>query len=88
MTNAVRADLADVRLADRVFAPHYAAPVQCRINRSTPLRQGRGTGSPVIATLPAGAVFEVLDRLGDEAWGIAPGETLVGYVDAAALGEP
>ncbi|MDF0752810.1 hypothetical protein NLU14_21530, partial [Marinobacter sp. 71-i] len=24
--DAVRRDLADVRLADRVFAPHYAAP--------------------------------------------------------------
>lgn len=88
MTHAVRADLADVRLADRVFAPHYASPVPRTIARGVSLRQARGDDSPVIATLVPGAAFDLLDVVGGDAWGIAVAETLVGYVDADALGEP
>ena len=88
MTNAVRADLADVRLADRVFAPHYASPVPRVLVRGVGLRQARGAGAPVMATLTAGSEFDLLDVVGDDAWGIAVAEALVGYVDAAALGEP
>lgn len=88
MTNAVRADLADVRLADRVFAPHYAAPVPRLVIRPVGLRQARGAGSPVMATLAPGGAFDLLDVVGGDAWGIAVEETLVGYVDADALDEP
>lgn len=87
-TSAVRPDLADVRLADQVFAPHYAAPVARVIAAATPLRAGRADGEAVLVTLAPGAPFELLDIVGDDAWGIATGESLVGYVDAAALGEP
>jgi hypothetical protein len=87
MTHAVRADLADVRLADRVFAPHYAAPVARVVVRGVGLRQARGTDAPVIATMAPGDGFELLDLVGDDAWGIATAETLVGYVDADALRE-
>ncbi len=88
MTNAVRADLADVRLADRVFAPHYASPVPRTIGRSVGLRQARAIDSAVVATLAPGAAFDLLDLVGGDAWGVAVAETLVGYVDAAALNEP
>jgi hypothetical protein len=87
-TSAVRPDLADVRLADLVFAPHYAAPVARVIAAVTPLRAGRAGDAEVLATLGAGARFELLDIVGDDAWGIATAEALVGYVDAATLGEP
>jgi hypothetical protein len=87
-TSAVRPDLADVRLADRVFAPHYAAPVARVIARPTSLRAERASDGAVLATLSAGALFELLDIVGDDAWGIATAETLVGYVDVAALDEP
>ncbi len=87
-TSAVRPDLADVRLADRVFAPHYAAPVARVVAVPVPLRAGRGADQAVLATLAAGAPFELLDIVGDDAWGIATAESLVGYVDAVALGEP
>jgi hypothetical protein len=81
----VRPDLADVRLADRVFAPHYAAPMPRRIATATELRTARDPGSPVLATLAAGDVFEVLDLIGEAAWGVAPASALVGYIPAAHL---
>lgn len=88
LRHAVRPDLADVRLADRVFAPHYAAPVARVIARDTGLRLGRAAGSPVLATLSAGSGFELLDVLGSDAWGIAAAGPTVGYVDLAVLAEP
>jgi len=84
-THAVRSDLADVRLADQVFAPHYAAPMPRRIAAAVDLRVARDPGSAVLATLAAGDLFEVLDLIGEAAWGVAPALTLVGYIPAASL---
>ena len=84
-THAVRPDLADVRLADLVFAPHYAAPVPRTIGRVVPLRAERRTDGEVLATLQPGDEFELLDLVGNDAWGISTGQGLVGYVEAAAL---
>ena len=83
--HAVRRDLADVRLADRVFAPHYAAPALHVLARPAMLMADRrGDGDP-IATLSAGDVFEVIEFAGGHAWGVAPGRALVGYLDAGAF---
>jgi hypothetical protein len=71
-----------------VFAPHYAAPVARVVTSEVALRAGRAQASEVFATLQAGAPFELLDLLGDDAWGVAPAAGLVGYLDARALGEP
>ncbi len=84
-TQAVRRDLADVRLADRIFAPHYAAPVLHRLTATAPLREARDIDSAVMMTLDTGADFEVLELSAGTAWGRAPAEGLVGYVDAALL---
>jgi hypothetical protein len=81
----VRRDLADVRLADRVFAPHYAAPVIMVIAHETDLRVARDGDSEVLTTLAPRAVFEVFELAGVNAWGKAPECGLVGYLDAAAL---
>ena len=81
-THAVRADIADVRLADRVFAPHYAAPLRRTIRRDADLRAARGHDAVVLAPLVAGAAFDLLDLTGGVAWGIAIDADLVGYVDA------
>ena len=89
-THAIRPDLADVRLADRIFAPHYAAPVPRVVARVTALREARDPASPTLAMLDAGGAFELLDILGDDAWGIAAtgiDGSLVGYLDVAALAE-
>ena len=84
----MRRDLADIRLADRVFAPHYASAVQRLVVRKTELRAGSDAGSDTIATLVDGDAFEVLEFVRGRAWGVAPGHDLVGYVDADALSWP
>ncbi len=84
-TDAARRDLADVRLADRVFAPHYAAPVAYVVAAAVPLRATKEADADVLAQLAAGDVFEVLELSAGNAWGSAPGSGLVGYVDAAQL---
>lgn len=84
-THAVRPDLADVRLAEYVFAPHYAAPLTRRVARPAALRLARDPTSETMATLAPGDTFEVLELAGDLAWGIAPAARLVGYLPAAAL---
>lgn len=84
-THAVRADIADIRLADRVFAPHYAAPLRRTVAREAPLREARGADSTVLATLPQGAAFDLIDMTGGVGWGIAVDSGLVGYVDLAAV---
>jgi hypothetical protein len=83
--HAVRPDLADVRLADQVFAPHYAVAVVRTLGTSSPLRLARDAGSETIATLATGERFELLDVIGDTAWGVAPAHGLVGYLPTAAL---
>jgi hypothetical protein len=83
---AVRRDLADIRLAEQVFAPHYAAPVSIVLDAPAALREGRDPATPVVASLAAGDRFEVLDILSDVAWGIAPDHRLVGWIARATLG--
>jgi hypothetical protein len=86
--NAVRRDLADIRLADRVFAPHYAASVQRVVVSATALRQGVDLQSGDLADLAIGEIFEVLEFVKGRAWGRSPARDLVGYVDADALSWP
>ncbi|RYD57252.1 MAG: SH3 domain-containing protein [Sphingomonadales bacterium] len=84
----MRPDLADVRLADRVFAPHYAAPMPRDLARPIALRVTAKRDSEVLTDLSAGARFEVLELSGTNAWGVAPEAGLVGYIDADALAPP
>jgi hypothetical protein len=83
----VRRDLADVRLADRVFAPHYAAPMPRAVAAPADLRSGSAADTEILGALAAGDIFEVLEFAGDHAWGVAPGLGLVGYLPAAALAD-
>lgn len=84
--DAVRGDIADVRLAEHVFAPHYAAPLLRRVIADTSLRATRAVDSAELVSLVTGEPFELLDLTGETAWGVAPGSGRVGYLDAAALG--
>jgi hypothetical protein len=84
-TDAARRDLADVRLADRVFAPHYAAPVEYRVVARAVLREGREAEAETLAELAPGEIFEVLELSAGSAWGRAPALNLVGYVAADHL---
>lgn len=76
-----------MRLADRVFAPHYAAPLARTLARDAELRAAPANDSAVLAMLSAGETFEVLEFAGTHAWGSAPAAQLVGYIDAGALDE-
>jgi hypothetical protein len=84
--DAVRGDIADIRLAEHVFAPHYAAPLVQRLKSDTALRATRTPDSAELAMLRTGETFELLDLTGALGWGVAPTCGFVGYVDAAALG--
>ncbi len=84
-TDAARRDLADVRLADRVFAPHYAAPVTYIVTGPAELRESREPDAAALAQLDTGASFEVLELSAGSAWGRAPALDLVGYVAADQL---
>jgi hypothetical protein len=88
LCNAVRRDLADIRLADRVFAPHYAAAVSRVVIAPAVLRSAPEADSAVVAELPAGSVFEVLEFVSGRAWGRAPSLDRVGYIDTRALSWP
>lgn len=83
--DAARPDLADIRLADRVFAPHYAAPMPRVVQKPARLRDDARGDAATLAMLAKGDVFEVLELAGAHAWGVAPGVGLVGYIDASVL---
>ncbi len=68
-----------------MFAPHYAAPLQCVATRAVPLQSTRDSASAPLAAIAMGDRFEVLELAGGNAWGVAPDHGLVGYVDRTAL---
>lgn len=83
-THAVRQDLADVALAGRLFAPHYAEPVAMACTPSfTPMRDAPDGAQS--SELLAGEHFMALDIAGGWAWGWSAHDHYVGYVEAAAL---
>lgn len=81
----MRGDLADLRLADKVFAPHYAAPMPVTLRNDVDLREAADAHSATVAQLKSGDRFEVLELAGVNAWGMAPALGLVGYILAAAI---
>ncbi len=83
----MRGDIADIRLAEFVFAPHYAAPMERTLAIDAPLCGARDEGVEPIASLKAGDRFDILDIAGRTAWGIAVAQGLVGYVAIAAIAD-
>ena len=81
--NAARRDLADVRLAGRWFAPHYAVaqnwicPQDCCLFAA---RDGETLGE-----IAGGERFGVLEIAGDWAWGYREADGRVGYVRLTSL---
>lgn len=82
--DAARGDLADIRLADRVFAPHYAAAVLRTVLQRTPITT-RVAGEPLSEAL-AGEPFEVLELARGHSWGVSSVDGTVGFVATNALG--
>ncbi|MEP6785730.1 MAG: SH3 domain-containing protein [Sphingomonadales bacterium] len=85
---AVRRDLAELALADVVFAQHYAVPMPTRTNREVAIHAGPRADSDVVATLAVDSVFSILDIGKDWAWGRGEDVGSVGYVIADALTLP
>jgi hypothetical protein len=81
--DAARGDLADLRLADRIFAPHYAAAVLRTVIRRAIVRTDV-SGEPLSEVLP-GETFEVLELARGHAWGVSPVDGVVGFVESDAL---
>ena len=82
----VRGDLAHIRLAGRVFVPHYAVPMPRKIAAGgAALVRAMQEGADVLDQLPGGTLFNVLDLAGQWAWGQVGNDGLVGYVPIAAL---
>ena len=76
----VRGDLAHIRLAGKVFVPHYVQPLAYRAATSGATLL-RAVGGDVLTTLAPGAGFDVLDIAGHHAWG----ESSCGFVGYIAL---
>jgi hypothetical protein len=83
--HAYRKDLADIALAGRVIASHYAEPVQRRVSQAAPLLAEPADSAEVLAKIEAGSTFTLLDDSRGWAWGYAGDDRLVGYVRSGAL---
>ncbi len=85
---AVRKDLADVDLADRVFAPHYAKALETVvIAHALVIRASAAADAEPVGALVKGDRFRVLEITDLLAWGQAGKDGPVGYVDRHALVE-
>lgn len=81
----VRGDLAHVRLAGKVFVPHYAVPMPHIVDVEAALLTAARDDAAVRETVAEGAVFNVLDIAGKWAWGQLGEDGCVGYLSLAAL---
>jgi hypothetical protein len=84
--NAYRKDLADIALAGRVIASHYAEPLHRSIVRTTILRGAPSDEAEAIRHLAAGEPFDLLDDGLGWAWGYAGKDRRVGYVRSETIG--
>ena len=82
--HAYRADLADVALAGRVIASHYAEPLERRLKRPSALLAEPCAESETLAQLSPGDLIRMLDNSRGWAWGYGP-DGQVGYVASAAV---
>ena len=80
-----RGDLAHIRLAGKVFVPHYAEPLSHVLVAPAALRTAPRDDAAVREEAPAGMVFNALDIAGKWAWGQLGEDGCVGYLPMAAL---
>lgn len=88
LKQAIRPDLADIAEAENHFAPHYAEAAATVTLRETALLASNHEDAEILAVLPAGAAFALLDVTGDWAWGYAVNGHRVGYLADADLSAP
>ena len=84
-SNAYRPDLADVELAGRVIASHYAEPMPKIVVANAPLRIAASDDAEELAELEPEDPFAMLDDTLGWAWGYAGRDRRVGYVRSNVL---
>jgi hypothetical protein len=87
--HAFRHDLADISLAGRVIASHYARALMrdCGAH-ATFVRATPDPEAPILSELLPGEGFAVLEYSGGWAWGYCAADHVVGYVEAIGLADP
>lgn len=80
-----RGDLAHIRLAGKVFVPHYAEPLAYVLAQEAALLNAPRKDAERREQVPAGVPFNVLDIAGAWAWGQLGEDGSVGYLPLAAL---
>jgi hypothetical protein len=78
--HAVRGDLADVELADRVFAPHYAKAMRYRTTATTTVHAKPNSESDEVDVLADGDALDLFDL--SAGWGWVRTAKGIGYVRA------
>jgi hypothetical protein len=87
-TTPIRGDLADIKLAGKLFAPHYAIPMlRTGIAPVTEIHEQPDAGSKPVSALIHGEEFAVLDVAGEWAWGYCKHDNYLGYIRFAELGD-
>ncbi len=82
----VRGDLAHIRLAGRVFVPHYAVPMPHKVvPAGAKLFVDNRRDSEVREMLGGNSEFNVLDFSGGWAWGQVGEDGCVGYLPVEAI---
>ena len=87
-TTPIRGDLADIKLAGKLFAPHYAVPMlRTSIAPVTEIHEQPDAQSMPVSALMHGEEFAVLDVAGEWAWGYCCHDNYLGYLRFAELGD-
>lgn len=87
-TTPIRGDLADINLAGKLFAPHYAVPMlRTGIAPVTEINAEPHLSSMPVSALMHGEEFAVLDVAGEWAWGYCLHDDYLGYLRFADLGD-
>jgi NlpC/P60 family/Bacterial dipeptidyl-peptidase Sh3 domain len=87
-TTPIRGDLADIKLAGLLFAPHYAVPMlRTGIAPVTEIHAEAHASSMPVSALMHGEEFAVLDIAGEWAWGYCLHDDYLGYLRFAELGD-
>ena len=87
-TTPIRGDLADISLAGKLFAPHYAVPMlRTGIAPVTEIHAEAHATSMPVSALMHGEEFAVLDVAGEWAWGYCLHDNYLGYLRFAELGD-
>lgn len=88
-THAIRKDIADIALAGRWIASHYARPMPRAVRVShAAVRVAGNAEARAESQLLHGEGFAVIEISGGFAWGYCAHDHYVGYVEADALGDP